>query len=327
MPGIAHQYRIIEDGAGWRQSAERGRLRFSGADRLVFLQALLTNDVESLAPGQGAYAAYLTPQGRMIADLHLFARADHVVADVPVAVASALATTFDQLIFSEDVSVTDISPEMAHVTVIGGAAPRILAAAFGIDVAVVRDLPVWSHLDVADGFVARTDDAKLPGYCVFVSTPQESEATARISGVGATRLTDELCTALRIDAGRPLFGVDMDTDTIPLEAGIQERAISTTKGCYVGQEVIIRVLHRGGGRVAKKLVKIASEASAPSVLHTNRILHSADREAGKVTSVAESLDGAGTIGLASVRREFAEIGQEFSIESSPLRAVITGIVE
>src|SRR3954469_20295525 len=103
MNDIATQYRIITAAAGWIEKSVRGRLRFDGSDRVSFLQALLTNDFGQLHPGSGAYAAYLTPQGRMITDLHVFLRSDCVIADVPAALASELAAKFDLLIFSEDV--------------------------------------------------------------------------------------------------------------------------------------------------------------------------------------------------------------------------------
>ena len=138
-------------------------------------------------------------------------------------------------------------------------------------------------------------------------------------------LTDELFTALRVDAGRPLFGVDMDTETIPLEAGLLDRAISTTKGCYVGQEVIIRVLHRGGGRVARRLVKIKFDGEASGQLQPGAGLRIGDREAGRVTSLAPALDDSGAIALAYLRREFAEVGQKVLADGpSNVEGVVTG---
>src|SRR5262245_5710141 len=109
MNDIANQYRIISGGAagaGWIEKSVRGRLRFDGADRVSFLQALVTNEIAALPAGAGAYAAYLTPQGRMIADLHIFIRPDSVIADVPAASASSLAEALDRLIFTEDVQVS-----------------------------------------------------------------------------------------------------------------------------------------------------------------------------------------------------------------------------
>lgn len=306
---------------------ERGRLRFSGHDRTAFLQALLTNDVAALAPGQGAYNAYLTPQGRMIADLHVFARADHVLTDVPATDAATLASAFDRLIFAEDVTVTDVSVELAQLTVTGGKAPEMLARAFGLDADALRSLPLWSQQDFSAGFVSRVDDAKLPSYDVLVPSDQASGVIESLSIAGAAPITDELSTALRVDAGRPLFGIDMDTDTIPLEAGLLERAISTTKGCYVGQEVIIRVLHRGGGRVARRLVKIAFPSPQSIGPQPGALLRDGDREIGRITSATAALESPGTVALAYVRRDVAEIGHEVVTEApQSVEGVITDLL-
>jgi len=140
MPDIAHQYRTIVSGAGFRSRADRGRLRFTGADRVSFLQALVTNDLMALKSHQGAYAAYLTPQGRMVTDLHLFLRPDSIVADVPADLASGLAARFDGLVFAEDVQVVDTSAELAQVSVIGGRASAVVAAATGADAAALAEL-------------------------------------------------------------------------------------------------------------------------------------------------------------------------------------------
>ena len=326
MPGIGDKYRIIEEGAGWRRRAERGRLRFGGSDRTAFLHALLTNDVSALTPGHGAYAAWLNPQGRMIADFHLFARPDQIVADVPAARAQSLAAEFDRLIFAEDATVADVSASIVQHQIVGGGAAAIVARAFGLDANTLGSLAVGSQIDLTGGFVARIDEATLPGFDVLIAADHEAAAIESLTRSGAMALPDEVFTALRVDAGRPLFGVDMDTDTIPLEAGLLDRAISTTKGCYVGQEVIIRVLHRGGGRVARRLVRIKFDGEAQGQLQPGATLRIGDREAGHVTSLAPALDNSGFIALGYLRREFAEAGQSVTVDgSSGVAGVVTGL--
>ena len=326
MPGIGDQYRIIEAGAGWRRRAERGRLRFGGSDRTAFLHALLTNDVAALSPGRGGYGALLTPQGRMVADVHLFARPDQIITDVPAEAAQSLAAEFDRLIFAEDASVADVSASVVQLNVVGGAAAAILERALGLDANALGDLTIGSQLDLVAGFAARTDEAALPGYDVLIPAEREAETIESLTRAGAVPLSDELFTALRVDAGRPLFGVDMDTDTIPLEAGLLDRAISTTKGCYVGQEVIIRVLHRGGGRVARRLVKIRFDGEESGRLLPGARLRIGDRESGHVTSLAPALDDSGAIALAYLRREFAEAGQKVLVDGpSGVEGVVTGL--
>ena len=113
----------------------------------------------------------------------------------------------------------------------------------------------WRRTEAAL-IVARSDEIGVHGFDLFVPAASSDAIAADIRAAGATDIDVETAEVTRIEAGRPVFGIDMDEDTIPLEAGIEDRAISLTKGCYVGQEIIIRVLHRGHGRVAKRLVRV-----------------------------------------------------------------------
>jgi folate-binding protein YgfZ len=321
MPDIADQYRIIAAGAGWRRQAERGRLRFTGTDRASFLQALVTNEVQSLRPGSGVYAAYLTPTGRMITDLHLYVREDQIVADVPSARAGDLAAKFDQLIFSEDVNVADVSAELPQLMVIGAQAARAISAATSISIAQLDSLPVHGNVAIADGFVARSDAAgDLTAFVVVLSAAAELPFTAALAEAGVLAMDDALFDAIRVNAGRPAFGIDMDETTIPLEAGLLERAISTTKGCYVGQEIVIRVLHRGGGRVAKRLarLKFASGARAPE---RGQKISADGKEVGEITSVAPATAGDGWLALGYLHRDSAEAGRRVSTDAGDAEVV------
>src|SRR5688572_6532809 len=180
MNDIAHQYRIIATGALWADKTVRGRLQFDGADRLPFLQALMTNEIAALQPGTGAYTTYLTPQGRMIADLHIFVRPAHVMADVPAASTASLRETFDRLIFAEDVTVSDQSAATRQFTVIGRRAPELLAAALALPPDELRALPLWSQIDIPHlgdtGFVVRTDDLDEGSWDVVLPANQAEAA-------------------------------------------------------------------------------------------------------------------------------------------------------
>lgn len=318
MPDIAHQYRTIVSGAGFRNRADRGRLRFTGADRVTFLQALVTNDLIALNSHQGAYAAYLTPQGRMVTDLHLFLRPDSIVADVPAALTPGLAARFDALVFAEDVQVLDASAELAQISVIGGRASALVAAATGADAGALAKLAVWSQLDLDGGFVTRTDDADVESYDVLLDATREAAFVSALESAGAIRMSNDLADAIRVQKGRPAFGTDMNTDTIPLEAGLLERAISTSKGCYVGQEIVIRVLHRGGGRVAKRLVRLALQnAGAADGIAPGSTLAIDGKAVGAITSAAPAPDGEGVVALGYVHRDHAEAGRTLLLSAQP----------
>jgi folate-binding protein YgfZ len=326
MHDIATQYRIIINGAGWIDRTDRGRLRFDGADRVSFLQALLTNDVAALAPGAGTLALYLTPQGRTIADLHVHVLQDHAIADVPAIVTAKLAGALDGVIFTEDVRVTDVSGSMRQISVVGARAAGLLSGLAGTSEQALNTLPVWSHIPLSKGFLARTDDFIGGSWDVLVDEAALPGLLASLEEDGAVMASDAVAEVMRIEAGRPRFGIDMTEETIPLEAGLLDRAISQTKGCYVGQEVIIRVLHRGGGRVAKRLVRLTGDAGSEVPPVDTRILLEG-RDVGRLTSTAWSPQSAGPIALGYVARDAAEADRVVTLSWSGQTATarITGL--
>lgn len=303
-------------------------MRFEGRDASAFLQALLTNDILALAGGLGTYAALLTPQGRMIADLRVHHMGEHLLAEVPTALAAGLRDRFDQLIFSEDVRVIDVSDSLAQVVVVGQTAASLLAHAFAlepIEPGSIAMLPLLGHLAIGTAIVARSDDLDLPAYDVFVDAAAREAAVARLEEMGAERASPELLDALRIEAGHPAFGVDMTEETIPLEAGLLERAISTTKGCYVGQEIIIRVLHRGGGRVAKRLVKLRFDPRLTAPSAPGAALSRHGRDVGSLTSAAISPRTGHVVALGYVHRDHAETGVTLTVGAHGPEAEIVGL--
>jgi folate-binding protein YgfZ len=298
MERIANQYRIIAAGAGWIDRSARGRLRFAGKDARAFLQALVTNDLDGIAAGSGIDAAYLTPQGRMIAMLRILVSASDVLVEAAPGQAADLATRFDQLIFAEQATVSDITDATAVLGVVGGDAASVVARAIDVDREGVASLAILGHLASGDTFVVRVDDAPLPGYAIWAPIAKRQLLIERVADAGA----------IEIDAGRPAFGIDMTEETIPLEAGLLERAISTTKGCYVGQEVIIRVLHRGAGRVARRLVRLTFDSAVTSPPRPDTPLFAADKETGRITSAAWSPRSDRVVALGYVHRDAATLG-------------------
>src|SRR5262245_12103738 len=252
-------YQAARDGAAFLDRSDRGRLLVSGSDRRSYLQGLLTNDIEALGAGNGCYAAYLTAQGRMIADLWVYESGDVVLIATSGDVKDTMLAKLDQFIFSEDVQLGDVTNTFGQVAIVGpqsaGAVANLVPdlQADGLD-----RLPLHGNLrgtrSGSPVIVTRIDDVGVDGFELYVERAALDALVANLGTAGIVALDHATAETLRIEAGVPLFHVDMDEETIPLEAGIELRAISFTKGCYVGQEVIIRVLHRGHGRVVRKLV-------------------------------------------------------------------------
>ena len=313
MPVIQDEYRIILDGAGWADRVGRGHLRLEGADGGSFLQALVSNDVSRVEAGEGVYASYLSPNGRMLTDLEMFRRPTFWLLGLEAERAAPIAERLDQSIFSEDVRVADVTAEVAELVIVGRAAAARLAAALSVPVERVEALREFAQLDWQDGFVTRRGDSRLPMYSIVVPATRRGEAVERLEATGVAVVSNELLEALRIEAGRPRFGADMTEETIPLEAGLLDRAISTTKGCYVGQEIVIRVLHRGGGRVAKRLVMLSFHSRDQATPLPGTALVDGEQRIGYLTSVSPSPTTSHLIALAYVQRERAEIGQQVTV--------------
>jgi folate-binding protein YgfZ len=329
----------VRSGAAIGSISARTQLAVAGSDRATYLQGLLTNDIQALAEGSGCYAAWLSPQGRMLTDMHVLQSAGMILLDVPAEQADSILARLDQFLFSEDVRIESLADAMTSVWLHGPRAAAVVAQAVrGVD-----GLGDWSDYRHTSGTfegdpvsVARIDQLGVPGYCVFLTRATEPTFIASAVSAGARVVAPEALHAARIEAGYPLFGVDMTAETIPLEAGIEERAISFTKGCFVGQEVVIRVLHRGGGRVAKRLVGFRLDpaldgtvghrfsGAKENVGHPFRgaTVSAAEREIGFVTSAAIS-PTLGPIALGYVHRDFTASGTAVQVEGHP--ATVTGL--
>lgn len=310
-------YEAARRGAGLIDRSDRGRVVVSGQDRAAYLQGLLTNDIAALKPGEGCYAAYLTPQGRMIADLLVYELGDLILLTMAGDVTATVLGRLDQFIFSEDVQLGDVTGTFAQYAVIGPGAAKVAAEVLdGVSAELLSTLDEHANMRALAGghpvIVARVTDTGEPGFDVFVEHGQAGALRTKLQQAGATPIDAATADTVRIESGVPLFRRDMDEDTIPLEAGIEGRAISLTKGCYVGQEVIIRVLHRGHGRVARKLVGLVLEGGSP--VPAGATVRSGDREIGHVTSatISPALDR--PIALAYVHRDFVQPGTRVMVD-------------
>ncbi|MEO5894576.1 MAG: glycine cleavage T C-terminal barrel domain-containing protein [Vicinamibacterales bacterium] len=291
-------YSALHHSAGWIQRLDVGRVRLRGNDRRSYLHGLLTNDIEPLGPGQGVYAALLTAQGRMISDMHVYELGDAVLLTVPLPLTSAIRAHLDQFVFSEDVQVEDVTDATVQIGIYGPSAGDA----------------VESLRSTETNLVVPSDDFGIAGFEVIVERESRDRVIASVDAAGARAVDMETLDVVRVESGVPQFLVDMTETTIPLEAGIEKRAISMTKGCYPGQEVIVRVLHRGGGRVARKLVGIvlAYETELPPA-HAG--VYSGEREIGTLTSVVASPRLGRPLALGYVHRDFIAAGTAVEVES------------
>jgi folate-binding protein YgfZ len=260
----------------------------------------------------------------MIADMRVLDLGDAILLDLPGGVTSAVHDRLSQFVITEDVEVADVTPALAHFGVYGPAAAGTISAALdragvasdtssaGGQLAGLEPFASLArHAAGAPVTVAGSDEFGVRGFDLFVPVEHAASLAASLRGAGAVDVDPDAAEVHRVEAGRPAFGADMDEDTIPLEAGIEQRAISFTKGCYVGQEIIIRVLHRGHGRVARRLMGLILRG-ADGAARGDRV-RAADRDVGVVTSAVWSPALERPIALAYVHRDFAEPGTAVSV--------------
>lgn len=330
----------------------RGKIVVAGDDRAPYLQGLLTNDIAALEPGHGCYSAYLTPQGRMVADMCVLNLGRELLLDVHPSVTTMLVDRLREFVFTEDVTVEDRTTTWVALGVHGPASAGVVtdllqpstgegSAPVGAD--ELGGYPEYRHLSGRFAGVSvvamRSDEIGEVGFVLYADAGVEralGDALARAGAVGLDALTFDL---LRIEGGRPAFPTDMHQETIPLEAGVEDRAISLTKGCYVGQEVIIRILHRGQGRVARRLVGLAFAPGAPPPVPGATLTSlndaaldedddaDADADGGPVGSITSSVLSPALerpIALGYVKRELAEPGTELVVRQGGRR--LSGVV-
>ncbi len=336
-------YTAARERAAWLDRSNRGRIVASGADRRTYLHGLLTNDIASLAEGTGCYAAYLTAQGRMIADLWVYELGDVLLVATHGEVKDTVLARLDQFIFSEDVQLGDVTATFAAIAIVGPESAGVLERTLvrlkpdATDVTDVRLKPDATGVPDATGgsetlralpehgnrrcafnetpaIVTRITDVGEPGYEVYVAAEQRDALIQALEAAGAVAMDADTAETIRVEAGVPLFHRDMDEETIPLEAGIEGRAISFSKGCYVGQEVIIRVLHRGHGRVSKRLVALVVDGD--EIPRRGAVIESDGKLIGRVTSAVFSPRANRPIALGYVHRELAEPDTSVRISSS-----------
>lgn len=309
------EYRAVREGAGVAERADRARIRVWGKDPVRMIQGLVTNDLAKSPAGQGVYAAMLTPKGRTLAELRIFRRelpgGVEVLLDLPREALEGTRDHFRKFIPPMFAKWGDVTDTLCALGVYGPRAREIVAAVLDCE---LGEMPEDAHLEAefagAPVMVAATRAVGLEaGFDLFAPAEVTAElwiallshgrkGGARPVGFGALE-------TLRIEAGRPRYGAELTEEVIPTEAfeesGLMERAISFSKGCYTGQEVIVRIAHRG--HVNKHLRGLLL-GDAPTPAPGTPLVHpETGKEVGRITSVAFSPQVGQTVALGFVRRE------------------------
>ncbi len=278
---MAEYSTVRHGGAGLIDLSSRGRLLVSGSEAVMFLNGLITNDMKTLAVNTWMPAAFANVQGRLLAVVRVINREDGFLIDTEDVTRDTVLKILERFTLAGDFRVMDITNETISLSVQGKSAENVIKAVFGDKTTVERQKVMKARL--ANGHevtVIRATHTAEAGFDLFVDVNDARELRESLMKAEAQDVSSGTLETLRIEAGIPRYGVDMDETTVVTEANLDE-AVSFTKGCYLGQEIIVRIKHRG--HVAKKLTGIILGENA-ELKRGAKVLSTDDKEIGRVTS-------------------------------------------
>ena len=306
---VEHGHRVLTGGAGFLERPDRSHLTIRGPDAHEYLQGQVTNDIEALAPGAGCYAALLNPKGRMLADMRVLAMSpEELWLDLEQVAHETALRELTMYKIGRKVEISDGEGERTVLSVIGPRAWEVLERAAIVEGSAPAPEHTWVR-GRDEAVVVATDT----GFDLLVTRAAARPLTDALTAAGAEPVSAEAAELVRIEQGRPRFGVDMGEENLPGEAGIVARAVSFTKGCYVGQEPVARMFHKGHPNRHLRTLLLSAPVDVGTPVMT------ADKEVGKVTSAGVS-PVHGAIALAILRREVAP-GDEVTAGSSTARVL------
>jgi tRNA-modifying protein YgfZ len=304
---LSAEYRTITQACGLLDRSERGKLALGGAEARSFLQGQVTNDVEGLLPGQGCYAAFLTPKGKMLGDLRILETGEELLLDTERAALQELFNMIRRFSIGYDVQLDKRTLQSGLLSLIGPDS-RTLAGAESL--AEVEH----AHITLSLAGISLRAICTDVGVDLLCAAADTEALRLALEENGAVPVSEDAAEILRVERGRPRYGVDLDDTVIPQEAGLNARAVSFTKGCYVGQETVARLYYRGKPNRHLCGLRIAGTATPGDEVISGQ------RTVGRLGSVVDSPE-LGTLALALVRRE-ATAGSSVSVGAGGVAAEV-----
>jgi folate-binding protein YgfZ len=304
---LADQYRALTQRCGLVDRSERGKLALTGPDAKEFLQGQVTNDIERLVPGKGCYAAFLTHKGKMLGDMRVLDVGGELLLDTERVALQGLFNMIRKYKLGSDVELHKRTLEMGLLSLIGPEARRVAGAG-----ALGNAEHDNARTRIGDREVILvTGDA---GVDVFCQADDTAAVRAALEAAGAVPVSEDAAEVVRVERGRPRYGIELDDNVIPQEAGLNERAVSFTKGCYVGQETVARLFYRGKPNRHLRGLRLSAAAA------TGDALKLGEKQVGRLATVVVS-PAHGPIALAIVRRE-AEPGETLAVGDGDVTAEV-----
>ena len=301
------EYRAATTGCGLFDRSERGKLALTGSQAKTFLQGQVSNDVEALAPGRGCYAVFLTPKGKMLGEVRILDTGDELLLDTERVALQPLFNMIRRFSIGYDVQLHKRTVERGLLSLLG---PDAAVVGGAEELGATEDSHAAVEIDGVAARVIRTD----LGVDLLCDAADTDALTAALAARGAEPISEAVADCVRIEHGRPRYGIDFDDSVIPQEAALNDRAVSFTKGCYVGQETVARLFYRGKPNRSLRGLRLSAPAPAGAEIRFG------DRVVGHLASVADS-PSLGPVALALVRRE-AETGSAVTVGADEVAAVV-----
>src|ERR1700722_6371952 len=314
------EYKALRETVGVIDLSFRSRICLIGADRARFLHGQVTNDVKKLRAGEGCYAAITTAKGKMESDLNIFALSDELFLDFEPGLTEKISLRLEKFIVADDVQIVDAAPHYCLLSVQGPKAQEAVRALNLFSEIPKQQLGSIKISDTTLGEIYLANNPRLGTNGFDLFAPNNSlgavadKLIAASKQIGGRAVGWTAFETARIEAAIPRFGADMDETNIPLECGIESRAIVYNKGCYIGQEVINRI--HSVGHVNRELRGLRLADDLKTLPQRGDKLFHAGKEVGYVTSAVRSPMLNANVALGYVRREANQIGNELTLRTA-----------
>ena len=303
---LAGEDRILRERCGLVDRSERGKLALAGPEAKAFLHGQVTQDIEGLEAGRGAYAAFLTHKGKMVGDLRVLDTGDELLLDTERSALQDLFNMIRRFKLGMDVELHKRTLETGLLSLIGPDTRRVAGAA---------GLPEIEHANAARDIAGHPVRLVVTdvGIDVLCAAERTEGVRGALEAAGAVVVSELAAEVLRVESGRPRWGFELDDGVIPQEAGLNERAVSFTKGCYVGQETVARLHYRGKPNRHLRGLRLSEPVESGTPVRLG------EREIGRIGSAVAS-PRFGPIALAILRRE-AEPGATVAVGDATAEVV------
>jgi len=296
--------------------------RFLGPDRTRYLNAILTNDVQGLVPGQWNSSLLLNPQGHILAEIDVLAAPDLLTAVSHAMVRLRTAQTLEKYIIMDDVTLEDVTDTTASLALLGPASgPVVIELGYPEFPALAKNSHELTALNGIPVLLVRRSMADLPFVELFVATSRIADLwqvlLPAVRAIGGGPCGYQAWNSLRLEAGIPWFGYDFSDKNIPHEAALENSHISFSKGCYTGQEIVERV--RSRGHVNRR--RVGLEFTGQEAPESGMVLFADGKEVGTVTSAANSYLLGRPIGMGYLRREAVLPGSQLQSAAGTARVI------